>query len=330
MYFAISKQGKKALYSDKLGLVTPYQYDNIERIGNAIVFTEGENKYFRCLDLDNENESPIFEEIFGDENNRDLLYCKRGTMMAIYSLSEFRSKLLFTTDAFDDIHCIKSINVSGLGEASEYIFAAEEKNKYGLLSGVVNKKDDSVVSCENLTKVEYDKIEYKDGNYFLTKNDKQGLFTGTLEKHYIINAIYDKVVPLYNKHYAVFKGEFCDIINIIKKTKVLSNCKIIINNGSSLIYEKNGQKGILYILNDSTHFTLNGYDDIEYLGYSFYLVTKNGKKGIIHNGEVIVEPKYKEIEINGFHEYEYIDLLEYGKFLYFALKKVDTVGKIVF
>ena len=328
-YLTLTKDGKKAIYSTKKGFTTPFEYDDIERIGEATIFTQGKYKFFTCLKDSKENEikSPLFEEISCDENNHILLYCKRGNLIAIYHIEQWHCRLLFTAPVCDDIKCVRSIDESGYSRlASEYIFLAQKNNKYGLLSGVVGKDEENEVPCKSLVNIEYDGIEYKDGDYFLNKDGKQGIFTRSSKNSYLINAKYDKVIPIYNRHfYELYNGESCNIVLLANniQSPIISDCKIIKNVGSAVIFEKNGFKGIFWTLEDNKYLILDTYDDVEYLGSSYYLVTKNGKKGILHGTETIIEPKYKSIEINGYREYKNLDFLSYAKTLYFALKIAD-------
>lgn len=327
-YFSVSKNGKKAIYSSRKGLITSYEYDDIERIGFATVFTQENHKFFTWNNLSgNKVKSPLFDDIRCDIHNSSIIYCQRNLMIAIYFVDEFNCRLLFTIPTCDDIECVDKIEdpdyiYSILG--SEYIFLVKRNNKYGLSSGVVNRDDENEVPCQSLTNIEYDGIEYKDGNYFLEKDGKKGLFTGIAKNKRLINVNYDKIIQLRDSnYYELFNGENCDIINLSDRSIVLSDCKIIKNIGYSVIYEKHGMKGIFYTLKDNKFLLLNGYDDIEYLGYSYYLVTQNGKKGILYGTETIIEPKYESIEINGYCEYRNLGVLGYSKTLYFALKKSD-------
>ena len=326
-YLSVSKNGKKAIYSTKKGLITSYEYDDIERIGSATVFTQGNHKFFTCLKDSKENEvkSPLFDDIRCDIHDSSLIYCKRDSMIAIYYVEEWFCKLLFTIPICDDIERVRIIEDSGYSRLGlEYIFLVKKNNKYGLSSGVVNKDDENEVPCQSLANIEYDGIEYEDGDYFLEKGDKKGLFTGTAKNNRLINANYDKIIPLWNSnYYELFNGENCSIINLSDQSVALSDCKIIKNIGSSVIYEKNGIKGVFWTLRDNKFLLLDGYDDIEYLGHSYYLVTQNGKRGILYGTETIIEPKYESIEINGYHTYKNLDVLDYAKTLYFALKKTD-------
>ncbi len=341
-YLKITKDGKKAIYSTKKGFITPFEYDDIERIGDATIFTQGKYKFFTCLKDSKENEikSPLFEEISCDKKDSSLFFCKRNNITAIYYIKKCYCRLLFTAPVCDDINCVNIIDRTNYYEpASEYVFLVQKDNKYGLLSGVVDNDEKNEVPCQSLVNIEYDGIEYKSGDYFLNKNGKQGIFTRNFNSSYLIDdkndktipicdkylieAKYDKVIPVYNSYfYELFNGENCNIVILANniQSQVISDCKIIENIGSAVIFEKNGFKGIFWVLKEDKHLILDNYDDVEYLGYGYYIITKNGKKGIIHGTKIIIEPKYESIEINGYSGFENLSALYCADTLYFALK----------
>lgn len=330
-YFVLTKNGKKAVYSSSNGIITPFEYDDIEKIGEVIIFKQGEYKFFTCLKTYKTNiiKSPLFDEINGDKKNKNFLYCKKDNKISIYYIENFHTRLLFTTTACDDIKYMQSIynyDYEGIRlNVSKYIFLAKKCNKYGLLSGSVSKDEENAVPCQLLVNIEYDEIDYNGYRYFLNKDGKQGLFNG-----YLINVEYDKVVPINYDFYELYNGDSCDIVlinnnnNNNMQTTIINNCKIIENNNDAVVFEKNGKKGIFWVFYNGKYHIFDSFDDVEYLGFGYFLVTKNEKKGIIHNAQVIIEPKYKSIEMNGIYKYS-PDILGCT----FLLKKSDGKHELV-
>ena len=301
-YFRVSKGGKKALYSSFQGLITPYEYDDIQKIGMTMVFTKGKHKFFIVGNRINDK-SPLFDEIKPDENDPKIIYCKKKSTITIYYADNSFYEALYNFSGYDDVKCLQKTDELYIDQKFEYNFLLKKKNKYGLCYGVrrhYQEADNS--SCKLLLDIEYDAIEYKDGDFYLTKDGKLGLLTGTGEKRTFISPKFDKIIKLRNEpYYEVFNGDERSIINATDESVVISNYKIIenVNGGDPIIFEKDGKKGILYILLHGTSL-LNGYDDIVHIVGHYYLVIKNGKMGLIFSGKTIVEPIYESIEINGY------------------------------
>ena len=298
-FFLVTKGSKKAIYSTKIGFVTPFEYEDIKKCGWALIFTQHNKKFFTNIkELDKKNMSPLFDEIKYNDTKETILYCKNDSNITIYFADKFSFKELFTTPLYDDIKQINEVdNHSG---KIEYIFLIKKNNKYGLISGTINRGKIGTPVLRPLVDAVYDKIEYIDGDYYLYKGNKVGLFTGGYKKNYSLEPIYDNIIPIqYSNNYELFIGDICTIYDLFNKITILRNCKIIQNLGSSIIFERNGKKGIIHNLKSDDIHSIEGLDDIKDLGNNYYLITLNGKKGILFNNKILIEPKYESINIKG-------------------------------
>lgn len=102
IYLVVTINGKKGLYFhncyDKTpSLITPIEFDNIEKLHNIIVYTKNNKKYFVCIDDKEDKKSGTFDEITLDENNKNIAYCKKGNQIYVYNTEA--QELLLSTDA---------------------------------------------------------------------------------------------------------------------------------------------------------------------------------------------------------------------------------------
>ena len=131
----------------------------------------------------------------------------------------------------------------------------------------------------------FDEIEkYTDGIFVLEKDGKFGLcylenLHGEVAEPYVIDPAYEKIEFVDNASFALlFSNGKCDIASLASKKIVLSDVEIVtIIPEKAIIYKKDGKVGILH----KWGAIKDGFDNVEYLGNNFYLVTENNLKGIL-------------------------------------------------
>ncbi len=331
--FSVSIDGKKGLYSCQNGWVKSCEYDDIEQVGLLTIFTQGKNKFFFGFECDDDERkeiiSPIFDEIKCDKNDERLIYCKKDSNITIYYVwgncykSFHFGKTLFNVPGCDDIKCLTK------NGKSAYDFVIKQNNKYGLVRGFIGELK-GPNPCQTLLDTEYDAIEYKDGDYYFTKDGKLGLLTGSSEIRGLIPPKYDKVKRIIDRtYYEVYNEDECSIIRATDGKSIVNCCKVINfeSNARILIYEKDGKKGMVQFGYYDKISLLQGYDDVVPLGENRYLVIQNGKMGLFYKNKTIIKPIYESIEING---YRYPNIKDQNvfensddKILYMALQKPD-------
>ena len=323
-FLLVTKDGKRAVYSTKSGFITDFDYDSIEKCGYATVFTTNGKKFFTAGHDENVINSPLFDDISFDNINSSLVYCKNDGCITVYYISSYCCKLLFTLPNFDEVK--EMCSYGSLRQKNEYIFLVKKNNKYGLLSGSPSKKNNGVSVVRPLVDVSYSKIEYVNGNYYLYKGNKKGLFKGNYQCSRFVEPIYDKIVGINRSNYYVLSnGGKSTILNLENDKLMLTNSSAIETYMDSIVFEQNGCKGIICDLQGKSGGRIfYGYDDVQYIGeclaYECFLISKDGKKGIFYNNEVFIEPGYESIQISGKRNYKDENIIK-SKILYFALKK---------
>lgn len=305
-FLSFKKDGKTALFSSIRGWITDFDYENIESFGGAFIYTQGEKQFFSYIksSKDELEKSEMFDSIIPDEKNKKIFYCKKGDQIDIYSIENWRCELLFTAYYCDEMHYF-----------NKNIFFIKKQGKDGL----AGPKEGLILSPI------YDSIENKDGDFYLHKDGKVGLYQyNSSGKSYFIEAEYDNIIPVsyYSQCFAFCNGETCDIKSIKNMEKTLvQNCKIEKKVGSNVIFEKSGKKGLFIPSRDEKYLILEGLDDIEYLDNSLYRIETNGKNGIFFDDKVIIKPIYRSINSRGISRYG-------SEVIYFALERND--GKFDF
>ena len=100
-YLVVTVNGKKGLYHHNCydvvpSLVTPTEFDNVEKFPNIIVYTKNNQKYFLCTGKDGKTSSN-FDTITIDKNNKNIAYCKKGNKIYVYNTKA--QELLLSTDS---------------------------------------------------------------------------------------------------------------------------------------------------------------------------------------------------------------------------------------
>lgn len=317
-YIIISKNGKKAIYSIKNGFITPIEYDDIKTYKFFTVFIKNGKKFFTLNNGDVKESSEIFDDIECERQNESIIYCKKGSTTYIYYVGRFNYQEIFITPQYDEIKLLQYNECYSNKGKDEFIFLVKKNNKYGVITGNTGKKLGGTSILRILIDIDYDKIVYRDGNYYIYKNGKVGLFTGNHKMNCSLGPIYDKIVKIaHSGNYILYNKDNSTIINLLNKMVILNNCNIIRILNDAIIFERNGKKGLLRGIKNDDFRTTEGLDDIKHLGEDYFLITYNGNQGIICGSSILIKPKYKFIDVNCS-----LDDINQNPVI-FALKKLD-------
>lgn len=322
-YTIVEQNGKKGIYKKESGITTPIEYDDIKRINKQeIVVYEKDGKSFFSFHHVNDGiiESPLFDSIECDSENENVLYCKFDKNIAIYDTDSSHRKLLCKFPMFEEIKCLRKCN------NGRNIFLVKQNGKYGLYGfDDDNRKYDDIASPPYIEILEpiYDKIETKNGEYYLYKDNKVGLYT-TNNNDYrynecIIEPKYDNIKAIGGT-YLLFNKDKCDIVTLDKlDIPHVAKCEYVENHSDDVIYKLHGKYG-LYIPFKKEICIINGLDNVNYVSnfkyQNIYTIEKNGKQGVIYNGEELFAPTHESVFIYGVNENNYSN----ANFYYFRLK----------
>lgn len=338
MYFLVTMNGKKGLCHHNCckkvsSLVTQIEFDNIERFTNIVVYTKDNEKYF-VIDGTDGKTSEKFESITVDENNKNILYCKKGNKTFIYDTQ--LKKLLLTQTLTKENDEIKYLSQYGdyhyrYTNIVEFLFLVKRKGKFGLVSSKFDHDNGKVIATKLLTP-DYDEIVSRDSRHYLKKKGKIGLFIGNSIHHQFIKPIYDDIDYLWHTDYhasragdyfALYTGDYCDLVrlnSLTPCTPVVTRCQIQEYVRDGIIYKKDGLYGLVVTDGHNKDAIIpNEYNNISCVLEHYFILDKDSKKGVMHLGETIIPMQYDDIQIAGRY-YNYIDKRN-TKFLYFSLKK---------
>ena len=316
---SLSLNGKKALYSFNDGLITPYEFSNIESIGDIIVFTCGNKKYFELSPFSSDSKkSALYDEIWCEPilhySSERLIYCKRGLVTDVYyaNISSIRPHFeLAMTVPFEDIKYIGRLRTKGLLNSSyKYVFETTTEGKKGLISSNQDKWGSSNNVYRNIVGPRYISIKKIDSGNIVPKQDTENrdiivcvLDVSDIEKDLIRINGEDRFVGKGCKNIAHICGTYFvlfqeenSIINVLDGKTIVNGIKII-SGHNPLIYEKGGKQYLFHVTGDGEYKISDGYDEIKDLSNRYYLVTLNGKQGLIHNNRVIINPEYKKMSL---------------------------------
>lgn len=323
-YLVLTINGKKGLYHHNCydevpSLITPIEFDNIEKLPNIIVYTKNNQKYFVCTDRDGKK-SDTFDEIRIDEKSKNIAYCKKENK--IYAYDTDLQKLLLSTDA-DSIKYMYKIDRC---DYSNFFFEIMKNGKYGVIcSNITDAKESTLLPPE------YDEIKKVDGILgilYLKKDGKIGLFTGDSYHNQVIEPKYDYIDFLNHYYFAFYTDGLCDIRKVTPYKLFepsITNCQIVedldstLADNGALVYNKNGKYGLLFADNRYDKIITPDYDNVNNVARYYFILEQNNKKGLMHLGKIMIPTKYDEISIGG--QYGISGSLDDSKVLYFALKK---------
>ncbi len=322
-YLVVTINGKKGLYFhncyDKTpSLITPIEFDNIEKLHNIIVYTKNNKKYFVCIDDKEDKKSGTFDEIALDENNKNIAYCKKGNQIYVYNTEA--QELLLSTDADE----IKYMYKNGDDYHGDFFFEIIKNGKYGVISSEINnkiRKAGTGAKVSTLLPPKYDEIEIARGGLYLKKDGKIGLFIGGLYHNQVIEPKYDDIDFLGYNYFALYSNGLCDIgkassYNPFKPN--ITNCEIVEDFDNALTYKKNGKCGLLFADGRHDEIIPPEYDSISNVAKYYFILSQNNKKGLMHLGKIIIPVEYDEISVGG--QYGKYSSLKDSEVLYFSLK----------
>ncbi len=326
-YAVVTRNGKKGLYFVGEGLLTSISYDNIEKMPGIILYTDGTTKFFE-FDSERTKKSVFFTSISYDEKDNKIVYCKSGNKIYVYNLES--KDLLLSIEADDVKYTMKSgDNYNAYN--GEFFFIFTKNGKSGIASSNINY---NIRNSENPNPVqttilsnEYDEIvKSKYANFFyIRKGEKWGLFFGDAQKSKVVEPTYDDIDYIQNYIFRFHNGgkSTIAIVNAYNDfTTLVSDIDDITHTRIGTIFKKNDKYGIVFTDSDSYEKVIDeDFDSVEVVAGNYFLVTKDGKKGVIHLGEIIIPLEYSDIELGGYYD-QYHDLSD-AKMIYFALKKED-------
>lgn len=325
-YLVVTVNGKKGLYYhncyDKTpSLITPIEFDNIEKLHNIIVYTKNNQKYFECTGRDGKK-SNTFDEIKLDDNNKNIAYCKKGNQIYVYNTEA--QELLLSTDA-DEIKYMYKNGDSYNDYHGDFFFEIMKNGKYGVISSEINneiRKAGTGAKVSTLLPPKYDEIERARGGLYLKKDGKIGLFIGNSYHNQVIEPKYDDIDFLGYNYFALYTNGLCDIGKATSYnpfTPSITNCEVAEDFDNALTYKKNGKYGLLFADDRHDEIIPPEYDSISNVAKYYFILGQNNKKGLMHLGKIIIPVEYDEISIGG--QYGKYGSLKDSKVLYFALKK---------
>ena len=358
-YFVFTMNGKKGLYRrydfGRLQcLELPIEMDSIEVMSNvnhqitwAIVYTKGEEQNF--LYFIDGKKSDAFDRIILDPEKINICYCIKDKTISVYDI--YRQILLLKEECEEIKYLlcggIEKDDISIKFQRLEYFFSIKQNGKVGLRKIEWNYQEKSIKQTKLLESfydniIEYQKNDTGVPEFYLEKNKKIGIFVAYFTNK-LIEPIYDHIQNLGNQYYALYQGEVCDIVKIrysfrkkVTEFKVvIQKCSIVEITPYEIIYQKENQFGMLlpYCKADGTVVPAE-YDDITSMKnfsepYSYYMVEKDGKKGLMYLGDSVLDAEYDTIHIGprftpGFDWFDPDDPCRFipgVEITYFAVKK---------
>lgn len=333
IYFVLSKDNVKALYKRGVGLITDFEYNDINR-KNGITFFYKNNKVRFSKDGEYDSISKEFDEISFHDHNNSLLYCKDANDIYIYYIYLNNKKLIRKTDKNSKL--VASFFYDNENKSTEYLFIEEdENNRKALISSIVYKNKEKIET--NVLASDYDEItinnsyEYqKKFQFYLEKDGKKELFIYDSHNSKKIGN-YDNIEYFHNDIYALTNDSSTDIVNITLDKEprlIIKNCHIIGETYQGIIFsQKTGlNKELLGMYYFDEHNYYNNiikatHDSIKPRGNYLYEVEDNNKKGIYFLGRLIIPKEYKDISLSYSPKYRNIDDADY---VYYALRKDNS------
>jgi len=295
-YLVVSLNGKKGIYSKNRGEITELVYDNIECIDGILIFTMYNRKGFASV----ENYKGV-DLCFDDVKVEDgFIYVRDRGYISLYNLYDL--KLLYT-DRCEEIKHVKSH--CNWRNAGQHFFVKREICGYGLIKididyNYSNGKSATRIDSKVLLDNHYDSITYNgsDGVFYIKQNSKIGLLCSLETSLVFISAYYDKIVKFNDGFYGFYVGNDCYISRIEKKfNPVVSICEIVDTSNGGIIFKQYNKYGLLTTCSGKDT-VMDGYDNIRGLGYGYFELEKDGKKGVYYDGSIIIPLKYKYIEFH--------------------------------
>ena len=223
IYYVLTTNGKKLIFQSSYGFnskLWPKEYDNIEKVGTIIVFTENGKKSF-TFSIEYSVIDGDFDSITVDSNNDSIVYCKKDGRIKIYTSK--KERLLLDTTYYDDVKYISVKEYSvPCGYYSKrygnYCFKTVKDGKVGILNIDCGFSDEHLFTIEVLTPCLKEIRELGDDKWLLIEDDKnKGLLS------YFEDYGYDLCPILECDDIVLFGGDYCGLIkngrcDIVKMT----------------------------------------------------------------------------------------------------------------
>ena len=326
-YILLTFNGKKALYEKGRGLLTDFDFDDLEERRDITIFSNDNKKSFSY----NKNllsRSEEFLDIEVDENYEDIIYCYDGNYTNIFDLTN-KNLILKTKEKAKAVSYYYSSNKYG-----EYLFIVKDGDKKKILSSLVKDGSEDINvkvlidDCDDIT-FDYEQYKYFRRQIFrLSKNNHEGFFIGNRYHNKIIEPVYDEARYLFDDLYCLtYKG----VSNIVRcfynkenEENIIHGCSSIEKVGKIVIYGKKRflQKekfGLMHSIKDLEPIIVPANNDsIKHVGGDYFEVEKNSKKGLYYLDKLIIPKEYNNIKIS--YPSRYCDSDE-AKYIHFSLEK---------
>ncbi len=272
---------KKGLFVEGRGMVLPLEQDDIQIIGNKIIFTkDGKTQLIM---------GPIWTKEYSsirvDPNLEDIVYYRKGNKTFVYYIGyhnkdakPIQVPIIKTHGDSVELAYYKRFSDSFYGV---YQFIVGENGCYTVREVVINKvdifKEGSLVTDES-----YEKINYENEFYTVYKNGVNKVLLPYRDN----SGVFLKTISLGNDFLACFsKYGKCHIRNLsdISEKGVFEDAKSIRPVENGFIYG-DGTKEILFVSNNGNTFS-DSADEIQFLGGNYYTTLKNGVKRLRHYGK---------------------------------------------
>ena len=326
-YLVVTAHDKKGLYHHNCynivpSLVTPIEFDNIEKFPNIIVYTKNKQKYFVYTGKDRKT-SNDFDTITIDKKNKNIVYCKKDDKIYVYNTEA--QELLLSTDS-DEIKYIYKNGDSYNDCYGEFFFEIMKDGQFGMMSSEISyetRKAGVGAKVSTLLPPNYDEIITDYDVSYLKKDGKIGLFIGNSYHNQVIEPKYDDIDSLGYNYFALYTDGLCDIgkaTSYAPFTPSITHCEITKTMYRGFIFKKNDKYGLLLPnCNHKDVITQPQYDSVSSVAKHYFLLEKNNKKGLMHLGKIMLPIEYDEISVGGLYG-KYEELSD-AKVLYFALRK---------
>ena len=326
-YMLLTFKGKKALYEIGKGLITDFDFDDLEIRGDITIFSNDNKKSFSY----NRNLSSRSEEYFKielDEDYENILYCYDGKYTHIFDLTN--EKLIFKTK---EEAKVVSYYYAG-NEYEEYLFIVKDGNKKKIISSLVGDASLDInekVLVDVLDDITFDYEQYKNFRrciFHLKNNNHEGFFLGNRYDNKLIEPVYDKARYLFYDLYCLTYKGVSDIVRCFSdeenEKRIISGCSSIETVGKVVIYgrkrflqkEKFGLMRSNEVLDLSIIPASNDY--IKHIGGNYFEAGNNGKVGLYYLDKLIIPKEYKNINISYLDRYSDLDK---AKYIHFSLEK---------
>ena len=330
IYFVLSKDNSKALYMRGKGLITDFEYDEIER-KNGITFFYKNNKVRFSKDGEYDSISKEFNEIsfHGDDNY--LLYCKDDNDTYIYDIYLNSKNLIRKTDKNSQL--VAYFSHDNENESTEYLFIEEDKNnRESLISSTVYDNRERIET--RVLASDCDEITINNGyeynqkfQFYLEKDGKKVLFLYDSHNSKMIGN-YDNIEYFRDDIYALTNDNSTDIVNITldkDSRTIIKNCHIIDDNYQGIIFSQktvlNNELFGMYYFDERNYYNniiKATHDSFKPHGNYLYEAEDNNKKGMYFLGKLIIPIEYTDISLSFSPKYRNIDDADY---VYYALRK---------